>query len=306
MTVITQPRLRNYTTVSGPAFDTYQPKVTKVYDTDDPGHWQKVLGEELWYHFGLYEDSVDGLIDEACLRHFSLQLELAGIHAGAKPAIQRVLDIGCGWGPALQHLPARLPECPRFDGISVSHKQLEFASRRLAEHGLADRTNLYHCNAQDISELPDAVVPYDLAYMRGVNNHVPDRVYEACFSALASRMRKGGTVILSEMLFNLPLDQYRSPIPDEIDRVACGQRKTLPYVTRVLRDNGFDVSDQRRLPSNAEAIRWLEHLNLNIEKHFPAERRPTVFDEIYVGDRNLIKAMCQDAISVYSIVATRT
>lgn len=154
-----------------------------------------------------------------------------GRTAGAdRPRIGRMLDLGCGWGFLCYLLARRFPECLRIDAINISPRQLDYCARYLSDHNLLDRVSLYLCDGRDVGLLPDPEQPYDLVIVRGVYTHFPNDVYEASVAALADRVAPGGIVIISDTLFRGDptggLDAYVSEIPDEVDRLACGNRKT--------------------------------------------------------------------------------
>jgi predicted O-methyltransferase YrrM len=78
---------------------------------------------------------------------------------------------------------------------------MEEARRMIAQEGLSERINLYLCNAKDIGRLPDLDTPYDLAIFRGSLIHFTPQVLEETLASLVARMRRGGTVIISESLY---------------------------------------------------------------------------------------------------------
>lgn len=297
------PRFR---VLQGQTIDQYQEKVVYTYG-DDPQSWRKALGEHILFEWGIYNhpDSPRPVsLDEAGVRFFDRQLELAGLTAPDRPHLQRILDLGCGWGFILRYLAHRFPECPRLDGLNISRRQLEYCSEYLTEHGLTDRTNLYLCNARDVGLLPDPHLHYDLVVIRGAITHFPYELYESSMAALAGRVREGGLLIISDTLFNQDLDTYQSAIPDDIDRLAVGYRKTPEYFTKVLDDSGFTVQDIRVLPSNTDIAHWLLEVRSNIETHFP-DGVTGALEELRVAAVNASIALLQDKVSGYSIIARR-
>ncbi|MDP9913631.1 cyclopropane fatty-acyl-phospholipid synthase-like methyltransferase [Variovorax boronicumulans] len=300
----TYPDVSSFKTVTGASRDPYQDKVVSVY-TDTPEQWQKAIGHELWYQFGVYDQPKDKRsvsLDEAGARYLDRQLELAGIEAHSP--VQRVLDIGCGWGAILRHLARRLPQCQRLDGVNISPQQLEWACGVTAQAGLAERIHLYRCNAKDIEVLPDPEQPYDLAILRGSIIHFSQEVLDAAFLGLARRMRSGGKVIISESLYNVAVDTYQPAVPDPDDRAACAHRKTPQDLHRSLRAAGFVVQDTQVLPSNDDAIYWFGEIRRNIDAEYP-DHTDGAFAELREVAVNWSVALYNDKASVYSIVAQR-
>ncbi|KVE29659.1 methyltransferase type 12 [Burkholderia singularis] len=297
-----------YTVIEGPDVSAYQEKVVYTY-ADDPEDWRKAIGNYLLFQFGVYDDprSTPPIsLDESGIRYFDRQLQLAGLEAADRPRIQRILDVGCGWGYILKYLAERFPECGRLDGINVSPSQLAFCARFHAEQDLTDRINLYQCNAQDVDLLPDPHISYDLVIIRGVISHFPNDLYERAMQKLAKRVRPGGQVIVSDNLYNESPDTYQSDTHDEVDRLACKHRKTPAYFRQVLEHSGFTIEDMRVLPSNIDVARWLMDSKANIERHFTAADIPAPLEELRVLAENWSVALIKNKVSTYSVIARKT
>ncbi|MFC5813444.1 SAM-dependent methyltransferase, partial [Streptomyces heilongjiangensis] len=143
----------NFTVVTGQEDDPYRSRVEQVYE-ENPQLWQKVLGESLFFHHGVYEGT-DTSLEDAAKKYLDAQLELAGLAENGTHRVNRLLDVGCGWGGVMKYLAERFPTCRRLDGINVSTQQLGHAKRLLVEAGLESRGYLFLCNAQDIPLLPE-------------------------------------------------------------------------------------------------------------------------------------------------------
>lgn len=296
----------SYRVIEGPSIDTYQDKVVHAYG-DNPDDWRKAIGDCLWFQFGVYDDPRSPQpisLDESGIRYFERQLKLAGFDEPDHPPVRRILDIGCGWGSVLMYLAERFPECRRLDGVNVSRRQLDHCAQVHAERGLADRIHLYQCNAQDIDLLPDTDQFYDLVIMRGVISHFPNDLYETVMDKLWWRVQPGGSVIISDNLYNIDLEKYASDTPDTVDRLACKHRKTPAYFSSVLEQSGFVIQDMRALPSNADATRWLLDIRTNIEKHFPNGVTGPL-EELRVMCESLAVAIVKNKFSIYSTILKR-
>ncbi|OCQ52350.1 Demethylrebeccamycin-D-glucose O-methyltransferase [Photorhabdus australis subsp. thailandensis] len=296
-----------YHIIRGKIADDYENKVIETY-CEDPERWRKVIGDRLLFQFGVYDDPASRLpvsLDESGIRYFDRQLLLAGLETKIdRPEIRRILDIGCGWGYILKYLAERFPECTRLDGVNISEQQLQYCAKFYTEHGLSERISLYLCNAQDIEHLPDPQEPYDLVIIRGVISHFPNSLYEEAMCALFKRMSSGGRVIISDCLYNMTLNNYQSNVPDIIDRLACGNRKTPAYFRQVLEESGFIVKDMRVLPSNIDCVHWLLDIKANIERNFP-EGASGVFEELSILTENLSVAQVKNYVSTYSVIAQK-
>lgn len=305
---------KNYKIITDEITDLYEHKVAKTY-CEDPKHWNKAIGETLLFQFGIYDNSIPtraffsktsptASLDESSIRYFEQQLFLAGVTGGDRPAMNRILDIGCGWGYILKYLAECYPECQRLDGVNVSEQQLDYCVDFYEKQGLSDRINLFLCNAQNINLLPEPEELYDLVIIRGVISHFPNSLFEKTMGLLLHRVRKGGKVIISDNLYHIEDKQYQSDTPDIVDRLACKHIKTPNYVENVLRQSGFSIKDFRVLPSNIDVIHWLMDSKSNIERHFP-NGTSGALEELRVLAENWSVALLKNKVSTYSIIATK-
>lgn len=187
--------------------DAYHGKVVQTYD-DSPELWHMALGENLSFQFGLFDDTemaqgpTTGPVGPSEFRHFDRQLELANLLEPNRPAVHRILDLGCGWGFITQRLAAHFPDCRRIDAINISKRQLDYCAEKLPEN-LRSVVRLYLCNGQDVDLLPDLDIAYDLVVVRGVYTHFLNSVFETSVSQVAKRLSYNGTLIISDTLYNV-------------------------------------------------------------------------------------------------------
>ncbi|AZK93115.1 MULTISPECIES: SAM-dependent methyltransferase [Streptomyces] len=294
-----------FSVIDGPVPDPYRDKVVYTYN-DSPELWRRALGDTLLFEWGDYEDTTRLLSPgEAGVRFFDRQLDLAGLLTGPRPRIRRILDLGCGWGFISYLLARRFHECDRIDAINISPTQLDYCARFLADHRLAERVRLFLCDGRDVDLLPDPHLPYDLVVVRGVYTHFRDDAYEASVAALSRRMRPGAILVISDTLFKQGPGTYTSAIPDMVDRLACGNRKSPEYFASVLERHGFSIADMRVLPRNEDVIHWFRDVKSNIETHFPHGLSGPL-EELRVMADNMSDALARDKVSAYSVIARRT
>ncbi|QNT91973.1 Methyltransferase domain protein [Streptomyces griseofuscus] len=296
-----------YETLPTRRSDPFRDHVVRAYE-DSVEDWQKVIGEQLHFQWGVFghPDAPRPVsLDEAGLRHLERQLALALDEVGEHTRPERILDLGCGWGATLKHLAQVFPDCSRLDGVNISSVQLAHCAALVRGLEQPDRVRLYLCDVADVSELPDPDQPYDLALARGVITHLPPQVYEAMITALARRMRPGAVLIVSETLYSEEFLAREPHPPEDADPLALGHRKSLRYVTDVLRDGGFRIRDDRVLPSAEDAARWVLELKSNIDVHFPEAASPPL-DGIRRMATDLAVTLLRQEASVHSIIAERT
>ncbi|KND91456.1 hypothetical protein TOPH_03908 [Tolypocladium ophioglossoides CBS 100239] len=272
--------------------------------------WHRVLGEHLIFNFGLFDQAEiadgakPGSLGRAEFRAFDRQLELTGLLAPNRPPVNRILDLGCGWGGITQYLAKHFAECQCIDAINISQRQLDYCADNLPLD-LRNRVNLYFCNGQDVDLLPDPAVSYDLVVARGAYTHFLHDVFEASVARVAQRLAHGGILLISDTLYRASdLDSYKSLIPDTVDRLACANRKTPDHFVSVLERSGLNIQDLRVLPSNAEVIHWFRKVQLNIEQNFP-DGVDGPIQELHDMALSFTQCLAKNQASVYSIIARR-
>ncbi len=99
-----------------------------------------------------------------------------------------LLDIGCGWG-ALARFAAR-EYGARVHGITLSQKQADYAARRAAGEGLADRVTIEYADWREVTARYDRVVSV------GMFEHVGRDHYAAFFKRWRELLAPGGVSVL--------------------------------------------------------------------------------------------------------------
>ncbi|MBI4266447.1 MAG: class I SAM-dependent methyltransferase [Acidobacteria bacterium] len=102
-----------------------------------------------------------------------------------------VVDLGCGVGASLRYLAERLPI--RGSGLTLSPVQARFATRLVAEAGLAERVA---CLEGDYCDIPEGIGGADLAYAIESFVHAPEpaRFFEQC----RRLVRPGGLLVMCD------------------------------------------------------------------------------------------------------------
>ena len=123
---------------------------------------------------------------------------LTEIGAGAG---DQILEIGCGWG-GFAELAAR--EGAQVTGLTLSSEQLAFAQQRLANAGLAARTELRLQDYRDTNGEFDAIASIEMFEAVG------EQYWDSYFSCVAQRLKPGGraciqTITIADELF----ERYR-------------------------------------------------------------------------------------------------
>ena len=100
---------------------------------------------------------------------------------------EHILEIGCGWGGFAEYAARR---GMRVTGLTLSQEQLDFARRRIAAAGLADRVELKLCDYRDFDQTVDHIVSIEMFEAVG------QEYWPGYFATLMRCLRPGGRVAL--------------------------------------------------------------------------------------------------------------
>jgi len=115
---------------------------------------------------------------------------------------EQILEIGCGWG-GFAEIAAR-ESGAKVRGLTLSGEQLQYAQQRLADAGLADRTEMMLMDYRDSNGQYDAIASIEMFEAVG------EAYWPAYFECIARNLKQGGraciqTIVIADELF----DNYR-------------------------------------------------------------------------------------------------
>lgn len=103
----------------------------------------------------------------------------------------RILDIGCGPGTILAHLPESIG---RYTGFDMNPGYIEAARRRWGNRGI------FHCQRIEAGVLP-AGDPYDIVLANGILHHLDDTEAHQLFDIAWRALRPGGWLVTYDNVY---------------------------------------------------------------------------------------------------------
>jgi cyclopropane-fatty-acyl-phospholipid synthase len=155
--------------------------ITHHYDVSNR-FYRMVLGDSMTYSCAVFTD-VDESLEQAQANKYELISRKLALEPG-----MRLLDVGCGWGGMLIHAAGR--HGVRGVGVTLSHRQEDLATKRIAEAGLTDRVEI---RLQDYRDVRDG--PYDAISSIGMFEHVGRARMLEYFGRLYDLLPPGGRLL---------------------------------------------------------------------------------------------------------------
>ncbi|MCW2494680.1 cyclopropane-fatty-acyl-phospholipid synthase family protein [Jatrophihabitans sp.] len=221
--------------------------------------YEYVLGDSMTYSCAYWSEppSADfGLADAQFAK-----VDLVARKLGLRPGM-RVLDVGCGWGTFALH--AAREYGVQVVGVTLSKEQAEYATKRMAEAGLAEAVEI---RIQDYRDVQDG--PFDAISSIGMAEHVGTAMLPIYAADLYALLKPQGR------LLNHAISRRPGPRPEFsktsfIDRYVFPDGELQPLATMVdaLEGVGFEVRDVESLREHyALTLRaWVA----NLEQNWPA------------------------------------
>ncbi|MBB5939158.1 class I SAM-dependent methyltransferase [Streptomyces zagrosensis] len=231
----------------GPLHTLYRDRaaISHHYDVGND-FYELLLGPSMVYSCAYWE-SPGTALDDAQRAKLDLVCRKLGLQPG-----QRLLDVGCGWGSMVLH--AAREYGVRAVGITLSQEQAEYARKRVAEEGLADRIEI---RVQDYRHVHDG--PYDAISSIGMAEHVGAEQYAEYAALLYGLLRPGGRLLNHQIARPPQRDEDAYHVDEFIDRYVFPDGELAPVGRTVsqLEEAGFEVRD-------LESIR--EHYALTLRR----------------------------------------
>ena len=221
------------------------------------------LGQSMVYSCAYFRSETDSLetAQEQKLDHILKKLML-------RPD-ERFLDIGCGWGALI--VRAAKKYSARATGVTLSHNQYEFASRRIREEGLEDRCEV---RLQDYRDVPGEAV-FDKIASVGMFEHVGLRHLKAYFAKIRSLLADGGLVLNHGITATDPDSRWVGMGAGEFVNRYVFPQGELPHLSVVIRETasaGLEVADVESLRRHyaQTCLEWAKRLEQSREQAIAA------------------------------------
>ena len=166
--------------------------------------YQKVLGKNLKYSCGLWEEG-DNNLDESERKMLELTCRRTGIKNG-----EEILELGCGWGSLTLFMAEKFNGC-MITAVSNSRTQKEYIDSEASRRGLKNITIITaDMNEFNINRKYDRVVSIEMfEHMRN---------YSALFTKINGWLKPGGEIFIH--IFSHREYAYLFEVVDETDWMA--------------------------------------------------------------------------------------
>lgn len=172
------------------------------------GTW---LDPSMTYSSALFE-AEDQPLEEAQRAKYRSICDRMGLRQG-----DHVLEIGCGWGGFAEY--AAKERGARVTGLTISPAQLEFAQKRMFEHGLNDRVDLVLRDYREERGTYDGVASIEMFEAVG------ERYWPAYFDTVRERLKPGGRASLQIITI--------------ADELFAGYRRRVDFIQKYIFPGGM-------------------------------------------------------------------
>lgn len=155
------------------------------------------LDPSMTYSSAIFSNDHEGSLQQGQDAKYRRILNQLAVNPG-----EHILEIGCGWG-GFAEIATRESDV-RVRGLTLSSEQLQYAQQRLADAGLADRTELMLMDYRDSDGQYDAIASIEMFEAVG------EAYWPTYFECIARNLKQGGraciqTIVIADELF----DNYR-------------------------------------------------------------------------------------------------
>ena len=227
--------------------------VSHHYDVSNE-FYRWLLGPSMAYTCAVYPEPA-ATLEEAQFEKFDLVCRKLALRPG-----MRLLDVGCGWGGMVLHAVRHYGV--EALGVTLSHRQVEWAQREIAAAGLGDRAEVRLLDYRDVPESG-----FDAISSIGLTEHVGRAQMPAYFEFLHGKLRPQGR------LLNHCITRANNRDPNLlrdgfIDRYVFpdGELSGPGHIIGAMHDAGFELRHEENLREHYS--RTLAAWSANLEEHW--------------------------------------
>jgi cyclopropane-fatty-acyl-phospholipid synthase len=214
---------------------------------------------------------------------------------------EKLLDIGCGWGALIIH--AAKYYGAQALGITLSQNQYDFASRQIAEAGLAD------CCEVRLMDYRELTGEFDKITSVGMFEHVGLKNLPLYFSKMHRLLKEGGLILNHGITSTDPGSGSTSLGASDFISQYVFPHGELPHISLVLKTlsaaslEGVDIESLRRHYALTLA-QWAQRFETHADqiKHIAGEKRYRIW-RIYL--QGCAHAFQQNWVSIYQVLACK-
>ena len=208
--------------------------VSHHYDVSNR-FYRSILGPSMAYTCAVYPDA-DATLEEAQFEKFDLVCRKLALRPG-----MRLLDVGCGWGGMVVHAVRHYGV--EALGVTLSHRQVEWAQREIDEAGLSDRAEVRQLDYRDVPESG-----FDAISSIGLTEHVGRAQMPDYFAYLHGKLRPQGRLL--NHCITRSNDKDPNLLRDGfIDRYVFpdGELSGPGHIISTMHDAGFELRHDENL-----------------------------------------------------------
>ena len=224
------------------------------------------LDQTMTYSSAVY-DGGDHSLSGAQIAKYRRLAQLADI----KPT-DHVLEIGCGWGGFAEYISTEIGAS--ITGLTLSSEQADYARKRLAEAGVADRTEI------KLQDFRDETGSYDKIVSIEMIESIPADLWPALFERISAVLRPEGKVAMQAITIDAKLFGSLLSRDDFISKhiFPGGALPSVEKVEELAADRGLQVTSATAFASSyAKTLQiwrdrfeeaWPSLTNLGLDERF--------------------------------------
>ncbi|HUA11118.1 MAG TPA: class I SAM-dependent methyltransferase [Solirubrobacteraceae bacterium] len=196
--------------------------------------YELMLGPSMVYSCAVFP-APEASLEEAQREKLDLICLKLDLKAG-----ERLLDVGAGWGGLVRHAAAHYGVSAL--GVTLSREQAQFATRAIADEGLAGQAEVRQLDYRDLDSSK-----FDAVASVGAMEHFGKASLRSHFAAMAARLRPAGRML--NHAISRPTGRQGVRAGAFVDRYVFpdGELESIGTVVSAMHDGGLEVRHEENL-----------------------------------------------------------